>query len=528
MWQNFCLKIFNTVTGGAVLIALFSIVSKILGLIRDRFLASYFGAGDILDSYYAAFRLPDLVFNTLVLGALASAFIPIFTRLWFKDKNEAWQLANLVLNYLTALLAAISVLVWIFAQPLITMMTPGFSAEKISQTVILTRVMMLSIIFFASSNVVGSMLNSLKRFFSFALAPVFYNLGLILGITVLYPLMGFIGLAWGVVLGSVLHLLIQLPEVLRAGWRYRWIFKITPELKRVFKLMIPRTIGLAGNQINQIVITMIASTLMVGSVAIFNLANNLQSFPISVFGVSLAIAAFPVFSEAFSTGKKENFISAFSLHCRRIIFLIVPTSVFILMLRAQIVRIVLGTGNFDWSDTYYTAQTLGWFVLSLFAQSLAPLIARSFYAFEDTKTPMFIGLLTMALNIALSFFLGAKMGVQGLALAFSLAAIFNAIALVVILRIKLGYLDERKIIWSTFKISINAVVAAAGIYYMLRVMADLVDMQTFWGIFTQGATAVLAGTGVYLAASLLTNCEEIIIVKRFYNRYIKSLFREQD
>jgi len=521
-------KLATTVTGGAVLIASFSIVSKLLGLVRDRLLASYFGAGDVLDAYYAAFRLPDLIFNTLVLGALASAFIPVFTRLWLTDQKKAFKLSNTILNYLVLVLIAIGIIILIFAPSVVQIITPGFSGEKLDQTIQLTRIMLLSIVFFGISNVIGGVLNSLKRFFSFSLAPVFYNLGIIFGITVFYKLWGINGLAWGVVFGSVLHLLVQLPEAVKSGWKYQFSFKITAEVKKVLKLMIPRTLGLAGNQVNQIIITMIASMLAVGSVAVFNLANNLQSFPISVFGVSLAIAAFPVFSEALSSGDEERFKMIFSIHFRRIIFLIIPISVFILLLRAQIVRVVLGAGNFDWGDTYYTAQTLGWFVISLFAQSLIPMLARSFYALEDTKTPVIISLTAIGVNIVGSYFLGSIMGVEGLALAFSIASILNMIALLMVLRLRLGNLDDKKIIWSIFKISFNSIVAGGAVYFMLQAMSDFVNMRTFRGIFLQGAVAGLAGVIIYLIISLFTNCEEIVIVKKFLQRYLKPLFKSKE
>lgn len=524
MLKSFWNKLVTTVTGGAILIATFSIISKLLGFLRDRLLASYFGAGDILDSYYAAFRLPDLIFNTLVLGALASSFIPIFTKLWLRDQSTAKHLANSVLNYLVLFLIVLGLIFIIFAPSLVVFLTPGFNQEKLALTTQLTRVMLVSIVFFGISNVIGGILNSLKRFFSFSLAPVFYNLGIIFGIAVFYKIWGLVGLAWGVVLGSILHLLVQLPEVIKAGWRYQWTFKLTMEVKKVFKLMIPRTVGLAGNQINQIIITMIASTLTAGSLAIFNLAYNLQSFPISIFGTSLAIAAFPVFSEALSIGDHEHFKRVFSIHFRRILFLIIPFSVFILLLRAQIVRVILGSGNFDWSDTYYTAQTLGWFILSLFAQSLIPLLARSFYALEDTKTPVIISLIAIIINIIGSYFLSKTMGVEGLALAFSLSSIVNLIILIVLLRLRLGNLDDKKVIWSIFKISINSLIAGAIIYLMLRVLADLLDLRTFVGIFTQGAVAGLAGSLVYLAISLFTNCEEIVIIKKFLQKYLPPLF----
>lgn len=524
MPKIFWIKLLTTTTGGAVLIALFSVISRLLGLYRDRLLASHFGAGSLLDAYYAAFRLPDLVFNTLVFGALAAAFIPIFTKTWIKNPADGLKLSNSALNWLSALLIALSLIVFLFAEPLMNLVAPGFDRATLSLSVKFTKIIIFSIIFFGFSAVISGVLNSWKKFFTFSLAPVFYNLGIIMGIFALYPAFGPEGLAWGVVFGSFLHFLIQLCEALICGWKYQWQWHLSPELKKIFSLMLPRTIGLAAGQFNQVIITVLASGLAMGSLAIFNLANNLASFPISVFGISLAIAAFPVFSEALSQNNPTKFVSAFSLHFRRVIFLIVPVSIFILLLRAQIVRVILGTNNFDWTATYYTANTLGIFAVSLFAQSLIPMITRSFFALEDTKTPLVIGGISIGLNITLSFALTPAFGVLGLAMAFSTASIINMLILVWALRIKFGYLDDKRIILSTLKISFNSLVAGAVVYLILRLMADLVDMTTFLGIFLQGLVAGVSGAILYLGLSFLSNAEEVLVVKSWLGKFLQPIF----
>ncbi len=527
MLKIFWNKLATTVMGGAVLITFFTVISKLLGLVRDRLLASYFGAGSLLDSYYTAFKLPDLVFNTLVLGALAAAFIPVFTKIWQEDQVKAMKLSNTVLNYLLVILVVLSVIIYWLAPKLVFLIAPGFNNQLLLQTITLTRIMLVSIIFFTASNVFGGILNSLRRFLTFSLAPVFYNLGIICGIIFFYHWWGIRGLAWGVVFGSFLHFIIQLVEVLKSGWHYQWTWQVFPEVKKVFKLMIPRTLGLVAGQINQLVITAVASTLTVGSIAVFNLANNLQSLPTSIFGVSLAIAVFPVFSDALARNDREHFVQTFSLNFRRLVFLIVPLSIFILLLRAQIVRVILGTGNFDWQDTYYTAQTLGWFAVSLFAQGLTPLLARSFYALEDTKTPVYLSLLAITVNIIGSFCLGRILGVEGLAIAFSLAAIINMLLLLFILRLRLGNLDDKKIISSVIITSLNSLLAGCAVYLSLQLLSSMVNMRTFVGIFTQGLVAGLVGIFIYLILSLITNCEEIVIVKKFLQRYFKPLLRKE-
>ena len=520
MWSKIWYKINNTVIGGALLIAVFSLLSKIFGLVRERLIAHNFGAGELSDIYYSAFRLPDLIFNTLVLGALTSAFIPIFQKVWQRDKKEGLLLANSVLNIFLIIISILIILAIILAPELMNFITPGFNEMQLVNVVSLTRIMLLAIIFFVGSNIIGGVLNSWKIFFSFSLAASFYNIGIIIGIVWIYPYMGLDGLAWGVFLGAVLHLLIQLPEAYKNGWHYIFTIKITKDLKKILILMLPRTLGLAAGQINLLVITIIASTLTVGSIAVFNLANNLQSLPISLFAVSLAIAVFPTFTQAITDHNKKIFADNFSSSLRKILFLLVPISILIIVLRAQIVRVVLGSGAFDWNDTILTANTLGWFAISIFAQGLIPLLARSFYAFEDTKTPMIISIFSIIINIILSFILATKYSVIGLAIAFSISSILNMILLYISLHKKIHNISDEIILSSLFKISFNSIIAGLFSYATLHIIAPLVDMHTFLGIFIQGFVAGFIGLLIYIILSILFKLDEVQIIKKMLLKII--------
>ncbi len=536
MLRRLWYKINTTVTGGAIIIALASILSRILGLVRDRLLASSFGAGDVLDTYYAAFKLPDLVFNILVLGALSSAFIPVFIGYMSKrgqedDKqgnqsmHEAWHVANSILNLLMVGLVACAIIFFIFARQLMPLIAPGFDPAKQLVTMHLTRVMLIAIIFFGASNVATGILSSFRRYLNFSLAPIMYNLGIILGIFVLVPRYGVYGLAYGVVIGSFAHLCIQIPSLLKVGYRYRLTFDFHhPGVRKVGKLMVPRAFGLAVSQVEQLMSTVIGSTLAVGSVAVFNLANNLQSFPINVFGVSLAIAAFPVFSEAFARNDTEQFVQHFSKAFRRVIFLIIPTSILILLLRAQIVRVILGSGHFTWRDTYLTAQTLGFFSLSLFAQALIPMLARSFYAIHDTKTPVKIGILAVVINVGTALLLTRYYGVVGLGISFSLANIVNMMLLLIYLRRKVGFLDDRTIARSTVKIVFISALMGLVVWGMKYFLALGVDMRTFVGILIQGAGAGVVGILCYIVLAMVFHCDEISILTEKFNKMRTQLF----
>ncbi len=510
----------NSITVAAALVAISSLVSRLLGVIRDRILAGQFGASTTLDIYYAAFRIPDLIFNLIVLGALSAGFVPIFTSL-IKDfscekKNdcdsennkEAWNLANNVLNFLLIGLGILSLFGIIFAPLLTKLITPGFNSEDQAVASALTRIMFLSPLFLGISGIIGGALQSFKRFFVYSLAPIFYNLGIILGALYFSNWWGLDGLAWGVVLGAFLHMAIQIPSVYCLGFRYKLTI-ILNDLNtwKIWKMMVPRTLSLAISQINLVVITIIASSLSSGSLSIFNLANNLQSFPIGIFGISFAIAAFP--SLAAAAYDKEKLSANFSQTMRQILFFIVPATVLIITLRAQIIRVVLGSGNFDWQDTVLTMNTLGFFALSLFAQATIPLLTRVFYARQNSATPFYLGLFTVLLNIVLSFILAPKMGVAGLALAFSLANILNFILLWLFLYFSVGHLDISNILNSVLKFTASAVGAGMAAQLMKLVVWPFIDMTKFSGVFIQLSASALVGTLVYALVCYLFKSEEL-------------------
>jgi len=513
-------KKINSITVAAVLVAFFSLISRFLGILRDRILAGEFGAGETLDVYYAAFRVPDLVFNLLVLGAISAGFIPIFTGLikfggepkassLFRPLNKhAWHLVNNVLNILIVTLFVLALLGIVFALPLMKLIAPGFSPALQAQTANLTRIMFLSPIFLGISSILGGILQSFKRFFIYSLAPVMYNVGIIIGALFFAPIWGIYGLAWGVALGAFMHMLIQIPIVFNLGFRYRPIFNFRDkDVRRLFRMMVPRTMSLAVSQLNLVVITIIATGLISGSLAIFNLANDLASFPIGIFGISFAIAAFPTMSAvAFN---KDKLVESFSSTFRQILFFIIPSTVLLITLRAQIIRVILGSGRFDWQDTILTIDTLGFFAVSLFAQATIPLLIRVFYARHNSKTPFVIGFFSVCLNIFLSLFLARRMGVAGLALAFSISSIINFVLLWLWLRFVLGKLDEIKILVSVVKFSVSALACGFVVQITKVLIWPYIDMTRFWGVFVQGSVAGICGLATYFLLCLITKSEEL-------------------
>jgi putative peptidoglycan lipid II flippase len=514
----------SSVMSAAFLITIAGLISRILGLFRDRLLASTFGAGDTLDIYYAAFRIPDLIYNMLILGALSAAFIPIFTSLISNQKEkEAWKLAGAVMNLAIGLLITFGFIFCIFSPWLMRIITPGFSPEKMEKVIMFSRIMFLSPLFLGISGIFGGVLTSYKRFFIYSLAPIFYNAGIIFGIIFFVRFWGPIGLAWGVILGAFLHMLTQYPSSRQLGFRFSlsvWKHLKNSEVRKVFRLMIPRTMGIAVNQVNLFVITIFASFLASGSLAIFSFAQNLQSVPLGIIGVSFAIAVFPTLSALYSKGDKENFILNFSESFRQILFFIIPLSAFILLLRAQIVRVVLGAGKFDWEDTVLTFQCLGIFSLSLFAQSLVPLLARTFYAMHNTKTPFYIALVTEAINILAVVMLIGKYQILSLAMAFSLSAIVQMMLLLFLLRLEYDNMDDKKIVSSVGKIVFATLCSGAVIQATKYITVNFVDMNTFLGVFSQLTIAAFFGAVVFLTISHLIGLEEYFAFKKSITRRI--------
>ncbi|MFH1388126.1 MAG: murein biosynthesis integral membrane protein MurJ [Patescibacteria group bacterium] len=429
----------KTITSAAIILGAASLVSRFLGLIRDRILAGTFGVGDELDIYYAAFRIPDLVFSLLVVGAISAGFIPVFVSYLNKDKNKSWYLANSILNIMSLSLIIVCLVLIIFAPWLIKLIAPGFSLEKTALTVELTRIMFLSPLFLGLSAVFGGILQSFSRFLVYSLGPIMYNLGIIFGILFLVKPFGLIGLAYGVVTGAFLHMAVQIPTVYLCGFHWKPVFDFKLEgVRRIFKMMPPRIINLALNQMTFVIMTIFASFLAIGSITVYNLSYNIVSFPLGIFGVSFAIAAFPELSKQAQKKNTFEFNKVFYATFRKILFLIIPASLVFIILRQLIVKIILGTGQFGLKEVALTSQTLGYFSIGLFAEALILLFLRGFFAWEDTKTPFIIGFLSALVRLLGAWYLSSFMGVPGLALGFSIGSILHLALLFIILRRKIN------------------------------------------------------------------------------------------
>jgi len=446
----------------SLILTLAALASRVLGWVRLLVIGSQFGASRELDAYFAAFRIPDAIFQLVVAGALSAALIPVFQSYRARaNEQEAWRLASSVINLVLIGLAAFSLLMAIFAPWIVPLVTPGFDAPTTELTIRMTRVMLLSPVFIGMGAVVSGILNSYERFAVPAIAPLLYNLAIIGAAIVLAPVMGVEGLAVGVAVGSLAHLIVQLPNLAAVGQRYDLTISLRhPGVRRVAWLMGPRTLGLAAVQINFIASTLLASGLPEGSVTAYNYAFQLMQVPVGVVGVSIAIVLFPRLSRDAALGRVREVRAQLATALRILLFIAAPLTALMTVLREPLTAVFFQYGLFSAQSTQRTAEALLFFTIGLGAQTLVPLLARTFYALQDTRTPVIWAIVAVALNVPLMAWLAGPMGVGGLALALTITATLEVIGLLWALRERLGGVHGGELLSSLVRSATAAAVAA--------------------------------------------------------------------
>ncbi|MBI2590909.1 MAG: murein biosynthesis integral membrane protein MurJ [Candidatus Blackburnbacteria bacterium] len=460
------------ILSAATVIMIMIAASRLLGLARNRVFVHYFPPQE-LDTYLAAFQFPDLIFEIFVLGAMSSAFIPIFTRSMAQKKaKEAWYLAGLVLNVMIFLFLVMSLAIFVFAAPMYGLVAQGFTKDQIAQTVLFTRALLVAQMFFAASYVITAVLESNQRFLAPAVAPLFYNLGIILMTVFFAPELGLYAPVWGAVIGSFLHLAIQVPLALRLGFRPVWSLNFKdPRLKQIGKLALPRIVELSVFQAKRLVDLFLAS-LVVGGLTYFKFGDSMAVLPTSLFGLSIAKASLPSFALSASKKGLEDFKATFSSSFRQIIFFVLPASVFLAVLRLPIVRLAFGGTHFEWEDTLQTGYVLSAFAIGIFAYSLSLLISRGFYALHDTLTPVKVSFVAIGINVILELVLVLvfKTNIWGLALAYSVAGIVQFAILFFALSKRIGGFGQLDIGHAFAKVLAASSLSGALMFFLLKVL----------------------------------------------------------
>ena len=423
---------------GATLLTGLTLASYALGLVRDMVFARVLGAGRLLDVYNAAFIVPDVLLNVFVAGALAAAFVPVFTHLLAKERGaEAERLAGTMLAGAPGAMAVIGIIAF-FAMPWLSrIVAPGFSPDEMSLLINLSRLMLLSPVLFALSNTLGSMLVSLEHFAGYGLSPVLYNLGIIGGAFLVAPF-GPIGLVIGVLAGAVLHLLTRVIALWRSGFHPHGPVDLrNPDFRQVLKLMIPRMAGQPVEQLTFFLFTSLASTLAVGSIAILNFARNFQSVPVSIFGISFATAVFASLSRAGALNDDAGFRRTLREAAKPLAVVTVLSAVFYIVAGKVVIGVFLGGGRFGPEQVAATANLLAVFALSVPAEAFIHLLVRAFYALKDTWTPVLVSVPGLGLIWVLSKTFIPVWGLSGLPAAYATAVTLEAIALWLLLRRRL-------------------------------------------------------------------------------------------
>jgi len=490
------------------------LAARLLGYVRVVVIATTFGAGPELDSFLTAFRIPDFIFQLVAAGAVASALVPIVSGFVATGQQaRAWQVVSTVANLMLIALAILAGLAFAFAPAIVPVLAPGFDASELARTVDLTRVMLVGPILLALGAVATATLNGNRRFAASAIAPIVYNLAIIGAALLLAPSMGVAGLAIGVVAGSAGHLLIQLPPLMRAG--FRWLPRIDladTEARHAFLLMAPRALGLGATQLIFVVLTSLASDLGPGAISAYTIAFSLLQIPIGVIGMPLGIVLFPSLAGELALGNTRTYLALIGRALRVLVFVMLPLTAIGMVLRGQIVELLLGYGRFDASAVDLTAATLLLFLVGLPAHGIIDVLARSFYARKDTATPVVAAILGVVVTIALAMALVGPMRLPALGLALSAGAWGEAALLFIALRRRERGLDIANLASITGRSLIGALLAAGT---ALAVVTALDAAGLHGGkvaALIQAVSATLLGGGVYLAVAAAFRIPELAML----------------
>ncbi len=540
-------KEYGSVNQAALLLGCFAFLTQILGLFRDRFIAHMIGPSPILDAYYAAFRIPDLIFTCIASLASVTVIIP-FVLERMPDGTvtpAARKFLNDVFTVFFAVIIAVCVIVFLLMPEISSLIVPGFTPDMQVKVVELSRIMLLSPILLGLSNLFGSITQMFRKFLFYSLSPLFYNAGVIIGIVFLYPIAGIFGLAFGIVLGALMHFLIQAFTSARCGFSPTFSVGVNfKDIKKVVLVSLPRTLGLSFNSIALILVVSFASFLQGGSISIFNLSLNLQSVPLGIIGLAFSVAAFPTLTRAFALGRKDDFKRELKNTARQIVFLSLPVTFLFIVLRAQIVRVILGSGAFSWENTRLVAASLAVFSISIVAQGLMHLFSRTYYASGNTKRPLLVNFISSTSIVLFSllflflfknvdlfkYFIESLLKVSDISgtdilmlpLAYSCGTILNLVLLWIF--VKKDFMPGEHFISKTFFQSLSASFFIGGVSYLsLNFLAGIFDINTFWGILAQGfISGVLGILAGILILYLLKSQELTDIAKTLHTKFWRA------
>lgn len=483
-----------------LLLAISSLLSRLIGVYRNHELANVFGASGISDAYFAAFQIPDTIYRFFIFGAISASFVPLFLSLRKKKSDEAWAFVSSVLNGFLILIFIIAVLVFIFATDCIRILYPGFSSDLQATTTTLLRIMMVSPILFTFSSVFSGIENAFRSFWGFALAPILYNVGILFGIFVLAPGMGIYGVAYGVVIGAFLHAFIQFIPVVRLGFVWKPLFVWSESFKKLLITSVPRILSMASFQINFFIEGVIATTLALGNLTILRYAQDIQSFPIGIIGISMAISSFSILANFVIDEKIPELAAYMKDKLDHLFLLIIPAAFGLWVLRIPIIKLVLQGGVYDQAAVALTANTLSYLCIGLVAAAVVPMLTRIFFAFHDTFWPFVISVATVIVNTLLALYLSQNTGIAGVGLASSLSVTLSLVVLMAVLKWK--YFKTTKF-FSFGNFCVFLIASGVMSYSLNTVMSTIVLSDSVFVLFIQIISLTLAGMIIYAAVAFI-------------------------
>lgn len=506
----------NSILSAALVITVASLLSAVLGFVRERVLISYFfnTNPEGLDAFRIASRLPELAFQLLVIGALSAAFIPVFSKYLRKDEKEAYEISSSIINLVLLLFGVISVVIFFNAERFISLITSvQFSTNQIALAANLTRVMLVAQFFFAISNFLTGMIQSHQRFLIPALAPLAHNLGIIAGIILFMPYFGIYAAAFGIVLGSFLHLIFQIPLARKLGFSYKWTLQLkNPGIKEMMRLIPPRTLTISINQLEYFATGFFATAMTAGSLTLLEIAQRLMSAPIRIFAVPIGQASLPFLAKESVDQKMEEFKTMIVKSLHKILYLTLPASVLLLILRIPLVRILYGAKTFPWEATLLTGKAVAILSLSIFAQSAHHIISRSFYALEDTKTPFRLASLSMIVNICIAYITTfvLKLDIVGIAWALTISSIFHFITLLCALSKKVGGFDMKNFLEPITKMGIASLITGLFLWVPMQLLDQFVlDTTRVIPLLILTGVVIIIGFAVYIILSKVMSIDEL-------------------